>query len=668
MSVLGQLAGAQARLDEDGRRLQAAGPRQTSAEDDVVELARKLAPVRSSPNAPALAAPGWTDTEPGQPFEAATTPPSIGFAPDEASGTASVNLEASQASKLTVPDLHNARDAGRATQRRSRGWIFKAASIAPAAGAALLGAGLVIVVFGPKAGSHGPPKPPPVVAAGQVPAKAAQGSGETVATLEDAEAIAVTDVAPIRVVRSEKRPIDPGPGHGASPAGAPATAPSIPPPAGAPPPTLGASGGPPVSAAVAPALAAASPPPASQSPDANLERAASAAAAPVDMPAAPSAMGTGKAVQPANALKQTDQPAPAENKASAAAPPTPGTSAGSPVSSPVAAAPVATSLPARSLPPDDPEGAASTAAALPDARAPSVMNMSEAQPAPGTFAGPQVSSPVAAAPVAAPPSAASQSIDFEQASAAPGDATAAPSAIRTGKAAEPGNAPRERVQLAPATEGKAAVAAQLTTSKPDSAAVEAGRPADAPQRSTKPALAAESKAAAVARPATPRLNLRARLSTRPGRVMLERPEPAASAVAAQTESHPLRPAASTTPQAPAAPQAAPAAAPQTAAPQDADPVGHAFGALGGAGNQNAASKSGDWALQFSAPKSEAEAQADASRLNARFARRLNGATIGVQKTEVNGQTVYAVRVPGLSKAEAAALCDRMKGRDCSAVK
>ena len=52
------------------------------------------------------------------------------------------------------------------------------------------------------------------------------------------------------------------------------------------------------------------------------------------------------------------------------------------------------------------------------------------------------------------------------------------------------------------------------------------------------------------------------------------------------------------------------------------------------------------------------------RLNAKYAPALNGATIGVHKTLLNGETIYALRVAGLSKAEAAALCARVKGRDC----
>jgi hypothetical protein len=126
-------------------------------------------------------------------------------------------------------------------------------------------------------------------------------------------------------------------------------------------------------------------------------------------------------------------------------------------------------------------------------------------------------------------------------------------------------------------------------------------------------------------------------------------------------------------QAPAEAQAAPPA-PSDAAQGPANPLTHAFsyivGALAPAASatktvdQSAASKSGDWAVQFAAPKSEAQAEIDAARLNAKYAPALNGATIAVRKTVVNGETTYALRVAGLSKADAAALCLRVKGRDC----
>jgi hypothetical protein len=85
-------------------------------------------------------------------------------------------------------------------------------------------------------------------------------------------------------------------------------------------------------------------------------------------------------------------------------------------------------------------------------------------------------------------------------------------------------------------------------------------------------------------------------------------------------------------------------------------------------DQVAVQNSSDWALQFATQKSEAEAKANAVRLNAEYAAALNGAKIGVNKILVNGPTSYAPRVSGLSKADVAALCQRLKGRDCSIAK
>ena len=75
----------------------------------------------------------------------------------------------------------------------------------------------------------------------------------------------------------------------------------------------------------------------------------------------------------------------------------------------------------------------------------------------------------------------------------------------------------------------------------------------------------------------------------------------------------------------------------------------------------AATTSRGWAVQLAAPKSEAEAKSDLERLNAKYASALNGAAIGVHKAIVNHQTIYRLRVVGLSKADAAALCARVKG-------
>jgi hypothetical protein len=73
-----------------------------------------------------------------------------------------------------------------------------------------------------------------------------------------------------------------------------------------------------------------------------------------------------------------------------------------------------------------------------------------------------------------------------------------------------------------------------------------------------------------------------------------------------------------------------------------------------------------WAVQLAAPKSESEAKSDLARLDAKYTSLLNGAAIAVQKAQVKGATVYRLRLVGLFKAEAAALCARVKGEggDC----
>jgi SPOR domain len=116
-------------------------------------------------------------------------------------------------------------------------------------------------------------------------------------------------------------------------------------------------------------------------------------------------------------------------------------------------------------------------------------------------------------------------------------------------------------------------------------------------------------------------------------------------------------------------------APPAPAQQFVNPLSHAFNYVTGAlrapaapAPQPGAPKSGNWAIQFGGQKSEEQARVNAARLNAKYAAALNGEKIGVDKTLVNGETIYALRVTGLSKADAAALCDRVKGRDCFIVK
>jgi hypothetical protein len=213
-------------------------------------------------------------------------------------------------------------------------------------------------------------------------------------------------------------------------------------------------------------------------------------------------------------------------------------------------------------------------------------------------------------------------------------------------------------------------AAPEATAAPSATQASVAAPPDAPQRPAELVPKVERKVLTGARPPTPNLDRPTKLSRKTlVRGMVAKTAATAPSSTAEVRRQPQRPGASTIAPAPATPQTTPASA---TGQESVNPVTHVFGTLAGALGaptvDQTASKSGDWAIQFAAPKSEAEAQVAAARLNAKYAPALNGATIGVHKTQVNGETTYALRVAGLSKADATALCVRVKGRDCSIAK
>jgi len=71
-------------------------------------------------------------------------------------------------------------------------------------------------------------------------------------------------------------------------------------------------------------------------------------------------------------------------------------------------------------------------------------------------------------------------------------------------------------------------------------------------------------------------------------------------------------------------------------------------------------------VQLAAPHSEADAQSAIQRLQTKYGSELGDRELGVKKAEVNGESIYRVRASGLSKAEASALCQKLKaaGGDC----
>jgi cell division septation protein DedD len=96
----------------------------------------------------------------------------------------------------------------------------------------------------------------------------------------------------------------------------------------------------------------------------------------------------------------------------------------------------------------------------------------------------------------------------------------------------------------------------------------------------------------------------------------------------------------------------------------AQKVGEVIGAQASSAQQSIdATPTGStgWAVQLAASKSEDEAKNDLKRLNDKYASALNGSTIRLHKARVDGETVYRLRAVGLSKADATALCERLKG-------
>ena len=171
-----------------------------------------------------------------------------------------------------------------------------------------------------------------------------------------------------------------------------------------------------------------------------------------------------------------------------------------------------------------------------------------------------------------------------------------------------------------------------------------GKPAEAPAAAA-PAPVAESS--------TPKVELPTKLSPpkSAARVVVGKTDTTAPEAAAEA------PGAPTHDGAPAKPEKAPKK-PKTAQVADA---AETTGAIEPAVDATAATTSGGWSVQLAAPKSEAEAKSDVARLSSKYSAELNGSPIGVHKAEVKGETIYRLRVSGLTKADAAAMCARLKG-------
>jgi hypothetical protein len=189
---------------------------------------------------------------------------------------------------------------------------------------------------------------------------------------------------------------------------------------------------------------------------------------------------------------------------------------------------------------------------------------------------------------------------------------------------------------------------------PDQPAIDT-KPAAAPppEAPTKPAPKIASDAGGAAQPSTPKLDLPAKPPAKSSaRVVVGKTDTTAPDGNAQT------PGEATQNGAPAKPERA---AKKPKPGQVADTAETTGAIVQPPVDATAATTSGGWSVQLAAPKSEAEANSKLAELNSKYAAQLNGSSIGVHKAEVKGQTIYRLRVVGLTKADAAALCARLKG-------
>jgi hypothetical protein len=215
---------------------------------------------------------------------------------------------------------------------------------------------------------------------------------------------------------------------------------------------------------------------------------------------------------------------------------------------------------------------------------------------------------------------------------------------------------------------------QVATRPPSATASgEAAQASDVAKLPAKPAPKAASETAGIAQASTPNLDSPAKLSGKSSaRVVVARIDTTAPNAAMETPSQQVQLGAPVksekaakialkAPQAAVEPQAAARPPPRASTQQPVNPLARVFAELVGA----LAAPAG-WAVQLAAPKSETEAKSDVARLDAKYTSVLNGAAIAVQKAQVKGATVYRLRVVGLFKAVAAALCARVKGEggDC----
>jgi hypothetical protein len=216
-----------------------------------------------------------------------------------------------------------------------------------------------------------------------------------------------------------------------------------------------------------------------------------------------------------------------------------------------------------------------------------------------------------------------------------------------------------------------------------SAAAAAPAPDIVPTPPAKVAVRAVNPVVATPEAATPKLDLPTKLSPKSQqRVVAKTDTTAPNADASATPSAPLQLVASPKPSKPPklAPKTVAEASVADSPPADAAPPGGAAAPNAGAPPSSvqaaiaplaaapvaAAEGGGDWAVQLAAPRSEADAKGAIAKLKSKYSAALGDSTLSIHQADVKGETIYRVRVSGLSRADASSLCSKLKagGGDC----
>ncbi len=240
-------------------------------------------------------------------------------------------------------------------------------------------------------------------------------------------------------------------------------------------------------------------------------------------------------------------------------------------------------------------------------------------------------------------------------SADAGPAAAPPEATRSVTLADA--APVATSAPTPPAASEAAPAASVPTPAADSAAeapAELGlpRPSDVPVPKARPSFNTSANGA-TALPATPKLDLPAKPASKStARVPIAKIDTTVSGATNQAPETPLQIVPNLLGSVAKAVTGQPAARPtQVAAAEPAAPADTATAPV---------KAEGSYAVQLAAPTSEQEARSASTRLQAKYATELTGLQPTIHQAEVNGRSIYRVRVGGLSKADAVALCLKLK--------